>query len=207
MRLIKSFGALDSMELSQGRPALKIIRSEIDAKLLVDPMRREILRLVSRETLTESRLAQILGLSPPTVAHHLKPLKSRGFISIVRREAEKHGMIRKFYQTSAATHIIDKRHLPLYVKRYFMPLDIERARGLVAGLALLDGSGVSPSSAIIEKLAVTFGDAIAETAGRYEHLSSVEDPEELINGMYFESLRHLMKNDLSPLRVFSPKNG
>jgi len=69
---------------------VKVVSDESQASLIVDPMRREILRLLSKQALTEKELSDIIGLSPPSIGHHLKTLTRGQLISEVRREAGAH---------------------------------------------------------------------------------------------------------------------
>ncbi|SHL13801.1 transcriptional regulator, ArsR family [Chitinophaga jiangningensis] len=49
---------------------------------IADPSRREILHLLSRETLTINELAENFEMSRPAVSKHIKILSQSGFITI-----------------------------------------------------------------------------------------------------------------------------
>ncbi len=49
---------------------------------IADPSRREILRLLSRDTMTINALADNFDMSRPAVSKHIKALDSAGLISI-----------------------------------------------------------------------------------------------------------------------------
>ncbi len=49
---------------------------------IADPSRREILRLLSRDTMTINALAENFDMSRPAVSKHVKALDSAGLISI-----------------------------------------------------------------------------------------------------------------------------
>ena len=59
-------------------------------KALSDPVRLRILRLLAEERLDRklnvSSIAQELGISQPNVSHHIKILKSEGFVTCTKRE-------------------------------------------------------------------------------------------------------------------------
>src|SRR2546425_10773923 len=127
------------------RVPVKLITDESQARLIFDPMRREILRLLSRKALTEKELAKILGITAPSVDHHLKSLLKGNLISVVRKEAGRHGIVQKWYMADAEAFIVERDRLRPDIRRYFMPLDIERTRGAVAVRSLLR-RGFSPST-------------------------------------------------------------
>ncbi len=178
---------------------MRVVHDENDAKLLTDPMRREILKLLAREAMTENDLAETLGLSAPSVGYHLRGLKRRGFIALVRKEPEEHGIIQKFYHTNALVHIIDKENLPLHIRRYFMPVELERARGVAATLSVLNSFRTTPSSQLMEKLANSLSTAISRTATKYPEPSGSSDPEVLVHNIYRESLKQLLRTEFKML--------
>jgi DNA-binding transcriptional ArsR family regulator len=51
-------------------------------QVIADPTRREILKLLSRESLTINSLADNFDMSRPAVSKHIKALNDAGFISI-----------------------------------------------------------------------------------------------------------------------------
>ena len=183
------------------RSAVRIIRDEGEAKLLTDPMRREILRLLAGKALTENELSGILGLSPPSVGYHLRALTKRGLISVVRREPEEHGIVQKFYQTKALVHIIDFDNMPLYIRRYLMPNQLERVRGMLAGLSVDKGTRFSISSDLMEKVASSLAKIVVKAAEKYEGSPASGDPEGLINGLCRDALRELFKDRVLALRL------
>lgn len=77
---------------------------------LGDPGRLRLLRLLSREPLTTTELQSRIGLSPPTVHHHLHQLRAAG---LVRQERTKGGMRYSIRRDSAADLLAQLRHLIL----------------------------------------------------------------------------------------------
>lgn len=51
-------------------------------QVIADPSRRQILRLLSKDSLTINALADNFDMSRPAVSKHIKILSSAGFISI-----------------------------------------------------------------------------------------------------------------------------
>ena len=178
------------------RSAIRIVDRETEAKVLVDPMRREILRLLSKQALTERNLSGMLDLSAPSVGFHLKSLKNAGLASVIRREAGSHGIIQKFYLASAQAIVINKEHLPPKLKRYFMPMDLERARGAMASMCLLNENSPSPSSDSMERLAHRFCCSIVKTAEKYKASAMEDDPEPIINRLYKEAFSKAIVEDV-----------
>lgn len=125
--------SLHANELASKR-SFVVITSPDEAKVLVDPMRREILRLLSGRPMTQNILAETLGLSNSSVAHHLKLLAGAGLVMVAREERELHGILQKFYETTSLAYFVDTRKLSLDIERYYMSNNLERARGILAAL-------------------------------------------------------------------------
>jgi DNA-binding transcriptional ArsR family regulator len=172
------------------KKGVEIIRKPETAKLLVDPMRREMMRLLADRAMTESELAETLGLSDPAVGHHLGVLREAGLIRIARREAEAHGILQKFYEANALVYLVESAKMPLEIERYFMPASMERARGIVAALNSLSRNFTRISGGDLEKLAVGLSSAIIALGPKYSKPSKV-DRETLVDMIYRDALRHL----------------
>lgn len=182
---------------------IEVVTSPSKARVLVDPMRREIVRLLASREMTEKELAEDLGLSDPAVGHHLKILRESGLIRITRRKAEKHGIVQKFYKANALLYLIDTRDMPLEIERYFMPRSLERVRGIVAGINALTDRPQSLSTVEMERFADTMASAIVHVARRHSTRRSL-DREELVAMVYRDSLAYLMrKPKLLPDKVRS----
>jgi DNA-binding transcriptional ArsR family regulator len=186
---------VNSMSQSQERRGLngvEVIRSAEKARVLVDPMRREIVRLLAQRAMTENELADTLGLSDPSVGHHLKILTQSGLIRVVRKEVEQHGIVQKFYETKAMAHFVDPQAMPLEVERYFMPVSLERARGIVAALSMVVSEPEQVSSEQLEQFTKVLALAVMDVAPRY--VKQWEgDREKLIIRIYRDALNHLME--------------
>lgn len=62
-------------------------------QVIADPSRREILRLLLKDSLTINTLAEHFDMSRPAVSKHIKMLHSAGFISIQDIGRERHCML------------------------------------------------------------------------------------------------------------------
>jgi DNA-binding transcriptional ArsR family regulator len=168
---------------------VRVVAHESQARLLFDPMRREILRLLSRRAFSERELSEIIGITPPSIGHHLKALKEGQFISIVRREVGKQGIVQKWYLANAQAFIVDRERVPDDVRRYFMAIDIERTRGVAACMSLMRGGGIS-STKSMESLTQQICNAICKAAEKYPGRLE-EDPETVVHQMYVQALKTL----------------
>lgn len=180
---------------------VELITDPERAKVLVDPMRREMVRLLAQRAMTENELAEALGLSDPSVGHHLKILAQSGLIRVVRKEVERHGIVQKFYETKALAHFVDPRAMPLEVERYFMPVSLERARGIVAALSIVAGEPEQVSTEELEQFTKILASAIVEAAATYLKRWN-GDREELIIRIYRDALTRLLgKPNMLPEKV------
>lgn len=62
---------------------------------IADPSRREILRLLSQNSLTINSLAENFDMSRPAVSKHIKVLYNAGFIGIQDIGRERHCVLQK----------------------------------------------------------------------------------------------------------------
>lgn len=73
-----------------------MMRSTIDAfQAVADPGRRQILKLLSKDSMTINALAENFDMSRPAVSKHVKILYSAGFISIQNIGRERHCSLRQ----------------------------------------------------------------------------------------------------------------
>lgn len=180
---------------------VEVITDPSKAKILVDPMRREVVRLLAERPMTENELAEALGLSDPSVGHHLKILRQSGIIRLARKEVEEHGIVQKFYETKALAYFVDPRGMPLEVERYFMPVSLERARGIVAAASLVTDNPERVSTDELEDFAKILSSAIVQVAPKYCRRWK-GDREELIIRLYRDALTRLLeKPDVLPEKV------
>lgn len=166
---------------------IQVVSDPRAARLLADPMRRAILNLLRRGPLTQAELAESLGLTNATVSHHLSLLKRVGFLAVAKEEVESHGIMMKYYTPSAYLYVLDVGRLPREVARYYYPVNIERARGILsalpsAGMAHIRGADV-------DSLGEEFTRMLVKIARSYSKLTIREvDGEDLVQKMYRETL-------------------
>ena len=167
-----------------------VLRDPDAAKPMSDPMRRALLNLLRLAALTEADLAAELGLTDPPVSYHLGLLRKARLLVVARREEEGQGIMQKFYAPTAYLFLHDVRVLPKEVSRYYYPINIERARGVMS-VADKDGEdliGVKGVDGFGEKLA----EALVKVAGAYEGIVVRQgEGEALVMRMYREALSAL----------------
>lgn len=180
---------------------IAIVTAPEKAKVLVDPMRREILRLLSGQPMTQNELAETLGLSNTSVAHHVRLLLNIGLVTVQREEKELHGILQKFYETTFLAYFIDTRKLPLDIQRYFMPTNLERVRGILVALSATKGQVQLVPTKDLEEFARVLASTIAEVAPKFERVKAL-DREEVVERVHFEALGQLIaKPELVPESV------
>jgi DNA-binding transcriptional ArsR family regulator len=183
------------------KKGVELVTSLAKAKVLVDPMRREVVRLLAERPMTEKELARALGLSDPTVGFHLKILRRSGLIQIFKKEVEEHGIVQKFYEASALVYLISDSGMPLEIERYFMPLNLERARGVIAALNVKASKPRDISNEELAKFAKVLTSTIVQTASKHQEHRDV-DGEKLLAIIYRDALDYLkQKRELLPRNV------
>jgi DNA-binding transcriptional ArsR family regulator len=182
-----------TLERSRQKKSVEVITTTDKARVLVDPMRREIVRLLSLRPMTESELAEKLGLSDPSVNHHLKIISGAQLIRLARKEVEQHGIVQKFYETTASIFLVDGRSMPLEIERYFMPVRLERALGVIATLSLAMKEPLRVSTEEVEDFAKALDSAIIETAHNYPRQKN-EEREDIIRKIYRDALMRLRRS-------------
>lgn len=80
-------------------------------KILADPNRMKILRLLMAEPATLTGLGQILGEHPAWVRHHVKILEAGGLIEITELRVTA-GVVEKFYRARASALLLQELILP-----------------------------------------------------------------------------------------------
>ena len=172
---------------------VEVIRDPDAAKLVSDPMRRAILNLLRQRPLTEAGLAENLGLTDATVNYHLQLLKKAGFITVARREEEEHGIMQKFYAPSAYLYLPDVGALPMEVSRYFYPINIERARGVLSVKG--DHRDIAgPDGREVDRLGEDLAKMLVVVARRYASKEVNQgEGEALVGRIYEEALAKLRR--------------
>jgi len=177
------------------RKPTRVISDTKQAKLLVDPVKRQILRHLAERQLTQKMLGDYLGMSDPSVNYHLKELMAAQLIRVARREPEAHGILQKFYEATALYFIVDYGRMPPELRRYFLTVNLERLRGVFAILRALKGVEISLSSTEMEKVADRIAHYLAEVAKEYEDRAFTGDRESLIINLYGDALQRAIEDD------------
>lgn len=179
------------------------------AKLIVEPINRQILRHLAEKEYTQKMLAELVGIAPPSIYYHIKELRAARLISVVRQEPEMHGILQKYYRAEAVYFIVDYGRMPLDLRRYFLSVNLERLRGIFAILRGLKKIESSLSSAQMELMADRVAFYLAEVAKEYEKNAGDDDEtnvdrESIIISLYGEALARTIEKDpesAKPLRV------
>ena len=174
--------------------AVEVITDPKVARILVDPMRREMVRLLAEGEKTENELAGLLGLSNPSVGHHLKVLREGGLIRVVRKEAEEHGILQKFYESNATVYLVDSHNMQREIDRYFMPINLERIRGIMTAASLvLRREGIQLNEKDVEEFAKLFASAIVRSSTKFSKRWN-GSREELLAALYRSALSYVLAN-------------
>lgn len=170
---------------------VEVIRDSEAAKLISDPMRRAILNLLRQESMSQSELAEGLGLTDGTVNYHLRLLRRIGFLKVARKELEEHGIMQKFYAPTAYLYVPDIKFLPKEVARYYYPVNIERIRGV------LSAENQTAKLRLLKKDVDDLGEELArelvKVAEKYSHREVAQgEGEDLVNEVYSKALANLI---------------
>jgi len=80
-------------------------------KILADPRRLAILRLLMARPYTLSQMGEVLGLHPAKIRHHLKKLEAAGLVELVMTRVVR-GFVEKYYQARARAFSLQEIILP-----------------------------------------------------------------------------------------------
>ncbi|MDG6978331.1 MAG: helix-turn-helix transcriptional regulator [Nitrososphaerota archaeon] len=185
--------------------ATRVVSDQGAARMLVDPVKRQILRHLAEEELTQKMLAQRIGIADPSVYYHLKGLSAAGLVRVVRREPERHGIVQKFYGAGALYFIVDYAKVPLDLKRDLLAVNLERLRGVFAILKALRGTAVSLSTVEMEALADRVARSLVEVAREHEGRPFDGGRESLIIALYGEAMARVMENDPGGVSALSSR--
>lgn len=188
--LIFQRGSAWKLKVTKPKNAVSIVKNQEAIRLLADFTRAEIIRLLSRHSMTEKQLSEELGLTKAAVGYHLHLLLNAGLIEITKLEAEKHGILQKYYAPMAALFIIDTDNLPKDVRRFFIQTQMEHLRGMFVVFRLYEHVS-EVSSEKLEKLASALLEQLKEVAQKHLNDKTPEDPEALIVRIYSEAVAKL----------------
>ena len=177
---------------SNSRKAIHFVDEPNKIRLLADFTRAEILRLLSKNSMTETQLSKNLGITKAAVGYHLHLLLEAELIRIDRVQPEKHGILQKFYMPIADMFIVDPVKIPKNVERYFLQEQIEHLRGMFSVFQLYNHIS-NVSSRFFEKLAVAMLIQLTIVGQKHKEDLARGDAESLKVKVYSEALANLTK--------------
>jgi DNA-binding transcriptional ArsR family regulator len=196
----------DAEETAGLRRAVKIVDNP---KILADPVRREILRLLNIKPQTSTQLAERLNLSKSTVGHHLIVLRRMKLVKIKWAMPGPHGILEKYYEPVALVFIEDYRHIPDDLKKYFLSIHMERMRGMLGTLQLIGDMTsafqtlrrsweqtvkIPQDFDLLNELGNESLKYMTEIGRKYENMMTDLDAETLMTKIYSEVLRAIISS-------------
>ena len=143
--------------------------------------------------MTATQLSRKLGLTKAAVGYHLHLLTEADMVHIEKVEAEKHGILQKYYSPAAALFIADLKKIPKDIKTYFIQNQVQLLRGFLSALKMANNI-FKFSSGDMEKLAVALLDCLKRVGEKYVEESAVGENAETIRvRIYAEALARLMR--------------
>jgi predicted transcriptional regulator len=177
-----------------GRVVRVISKPQI-IKVLADPVRREILRLLRYEPQTQTQLARELNLTKPSMKHHIQLLRQSRLIKIAYTQVESHGIIQKYFEPTSSLFIEDFEKTPVNLQKYFLQLHIERLRGMLSVFQLIGknrGDPITVTPNELKDLAYEIAKQLAHVARKYENIVASLNRETLLVTIYSEALNIVM---------------
>ena len=173
--------------------AVYIVNDPKVAAILIDPMRRAILELLREKPMTQTQLANELGLTAASLSYHMKLLKSQKLVNIFKKKAESHGIVQIFFSTSAYLYVYDLKALPRDMARYFYPIALERIRAVISVLLLHDKEySIKKDAQNITSLSNNLSDLIVAAAMSHRNRTVTFGNENVIFDIYVKALKNLV---------------
>jgi predicted transcriptional regulator len=142
--------------------------------------------------MTESQISKKIGLTRAAIGYHLNPLLKANLIYLQKVEAEKHGILQKFYSPIAAFFAVKYDNIPRDVERFFIHMQIEQLRGVFSASQLHRRfTGISPEN--LEQLATAMVKQLEHTCREYEGEQVVENAETVKIEIYTAALTALLQ--------------
>ena len=177
--------------------AVYIVNDVKVAKVLVDPMRRAILDLLRQRPMTQAGLANELGLTGASLNHHMKILRSKKLVTVLKREVERHRIMQIFFSSVAYLFVYDLDSLPNNIARYFYPISLERARAAVSLLLLynkeLSAYDIEQSPDTINAISENLSRYLVMAAKYYEKQIINHGDERYVYEIYGKAITNLLK--------------
>jgi DNA-binding transcriptional ArsR family regulator len=183
--------------------AVYIVNSSRVAKVLIDPMRRAILDLLRQKPMTQAQMADELGLTGASLNYHIKILRTKKLVVVTKREYERHGIKQIFFLAAAYLFIYDLDSLPKNISRYFFPVSLERARGVMSMLIRNNSSNNSivQTPTISNKIAESLSRHLVKLSKKYEQKEVNYAEEKVIYEIYTKAISELLATNEDLLLV------
>ena len=172
--------------------AVYIVNDTKVAKVLIDPMRRAILNLLSQKPMTQVSAGHELGLSGASLNYHIKILRSRKLVVVARRETERHRLKQIFFLSGAYLFVYDLDSLPKHITRYFFPVSLERARAIISMLILNDHIQIEQTVNISNSLSELLSRHLVNVAKANEEKEVDYAHEKIIYEIYTKAISKLL---------------
>ncbi len=111
MRAVLKFPSIKFFLNANSMKIIAPLTSFDQVKLISDPRRMDILRLLMAEPATLSQLGRALGRHPAWVQHHIKALEAGGLVEIAEVRVNA-GVTEKFYRARSAGFLLQELILP-----------------------------------------------------------------------------------------------
>lgn len=193
--------------------AVYIVNQIPVARVLVDPMRRAILNLLREKPMTQSQLADELGLSNASLNYHIKILHEHKLVDVVKSVAEEHGIIQKFFSPVAYLIVYDIDSIPKDLSRYFYPISLERARAFISILMIERNSNSQSILRLlghedINAISTSLSRLLISVARQYLQKKASYGDEKVAYDIYTRAFNILLKQRAQlPTLVRTKKNG
>ena len=177
--------------------AVYIVNDLRVAKILVDPMRRAILDLLRQRPMTQAQLAQELGLTGASLNYHIKKLRSRRLVVVVKKEVKEHNIMQIFFSSIAYLFVYDVDSFPKDIARYFYPITLERTRSVVS-VCLLRAKGyrIEQTPEAINTLSEHLSRLLVKTSKNYEQKDVDYGNEGIVYEIYMKTINALIKQHI-----------
>ncbi len=175
--------------------AVQIIDNQTVARAMTDTIRRTILMVLRDKPMTQTQLAEEIGLSKAALNHHLKILKEHRLVSIVKKEEESHGIVQKFFAANSYLLLYDFDVLPKDIASHFYPVDLERARGIISTLSLINRSTICDQK-LARFITKNLSAYLVEAAAPYVNMEIDYGEESTIYEIYMRAIEELLKEKL-----------
>jgi predicted transcriptional regulator len=174
---------------------VRIINEPEIIKILADPVRREIIRILQYKPQTQTQLAKKLNISKPSINHHIELLKQFNLIKIAYLKLESHGISQKYFEPTSDLFIEDFLKTPANIQKYFLQFHIERLRGMLSVFQLIREQPKEPiliSPKELKNLAYEIAKMLSTIGKKYEKIKFNFERESLLISIYYEALNIVM---------------